>query len=430
MILRNAAIVSLEPPGLDRCDLRIDHGLIAARSRRFATGRREPVEDLRGRLVLPGLVCAHTHLYSTLARGMPAPRRRPRNFPQILERVWWVLDQALDHEAVYYSALVGAIEAALHGTTTILDHHASPNAIPGSLDVIRQALAEVGVRGVLCYEVTERGGRARLDAGLAENDRFLADSRKDLLTRGLVGAHASMTLGEGALRACAEIVDRHRSGIHIHVAESADDERDARRRFGEGVVERLASAGLLNSRAVLAHGVHLSPGDLQRIRRARSWLVHNPRSNMNNGVGVAAVDRFGPRAAIGTDGFPADMLAEARYSQFKMRERLGPEGRFDPLRLLSGGHRLASSIFGVPIGTLTPGSAADLVVVDYAAPTPLDRRTVGAHVLGGISPAMIKSVMVGGRWIVSEGRVQGLDVEQVHRRASIVAARLWRRMRG
>ena len=417
-------------PAFNRHDLRIDGGVIVARARHLTANRREPVEDVAGRLILPGLVCAHTHLYSTLSRGMPGPRQSPRNFPEILERVWWRLDQALNPEAVYYSALIGAIEAVRCGTTTIIDHHASPNAIPGSLDLIRQGLAEVGVRGVLSYEVTERGGKRRLDAGLAENDRFLSATRTDPAFRGLVGAHASFTLGDGALRACAELVARHRTGIHIHAAEAVDDVADARARGARGVIERLEDAGLLNARSVLAHGVHLTDREIARIGRSRSWLVHNPRSNMNNGVGHAPVHRFGKRAALGTDGFPADMLAEARAGQFRVRESLGPRRNFDILRLLAGGQQLASSLFGMPMGSLGPGSAADLVVLDYASPTPLDRATVAAHLLGGLTPADIQSVMVAGRWVVREGRVLGVDAGEVCRRATDVAARLWRRMSG
>ena len=430
MLLANARVIALRPTGLAPADLRVEDGHVSGRSRHLAPRRGEEVEDVAGRLVIPGFVCAHTHMYSALARGMPGPSRLPRTFPEILERIWWKLDQALDDETIYCSALAGAIDAVRCGTTTIFDHHASPNAIPGSLDLIRQAFSEVGVRGVLCYEVTDRGGWRRRDAGLAENDRFLAATAGHPQFRGLVGAHASFTLSDGTLEGCADLVRSHRSGIHIHVAEAMDDVSAAAERHGAGIVDRLEERGLLTDRSVLAHAVHLDAGDLGRVKRSRAWLVHNPRSNMNNGVGHAPAHLFGTRAVLGTDGFPADMLAEARFAHFRMRERLGPRGRFDAWSLLEGGQRLASTIFGTSIGTLQPGSAADLVVIDYVPPTPLDHRNLAAHLLHGVDPSMIRAVMVGGRWVFREGRVLGIDATEVCRRSARVAAGLWRRLGG
>ena len=194
MLLKGGTLARLHPPALARADLRIEGDTIVARGTNLRPTRGEAVEDCRGRLILPGLVCAHTHMYSALSRGMPRPATAPASFPDMLARVWWKLDQALTEEAIYYSAMIGAVEAVKAGTTTIVDHHASPNAIAGSLDIIREALGVVGVRGVLGYEVTDRGGMRRRDAGLAENDRFLTATRTDTQFRGLVGAHASFTL--------------------------------------------------------------------------------------------------------------------------------------------------------------------------------------------------------------------------------------------
>ena len=229
MLLKGGTLVRLHPPALVRADLRIEGDTIVARGARLAAKREEPVEDCRGRLILPGFVCAHTHMYSALSRGMPGPAPAPASFPEMLRRVWWRLDDALTEEAVYYSAMIGAVEALRAGTTTLIDHHASPNAIAGSLDIIREAFAVVGVRGVLCYEVTDRGGLRRRDAGLAENDRFLSATRTDSQFRGLVGAHASFTLGERSLAALGDLARYHRSGIHIHVAEARDDGARTRR---------------------------------------------------------------------------------------------------------------------------------------------------------------------------------------------------------
>jgi putative selenium metabolism protein SsnA len=430
MLLRGGHVVRLTPPGFEKADLRIEAGQIVGRAPRLTPRRDERVEDCAGKVILPGLVCAHTHMYSALARAMPAPRTATRTFPEILDKVWWKLDEALDDESIYASAIVGAIEAVRCGTTTIIDHHASPNAIVGSLDIIREAFRAVGVRGVLCYEVTDRGGTRRRNKGLVENDRFLSETRDDEQFRGLVGAHASFTLGDRTLAGLSELVHQHHSGIHVHVAEAPDDVELTAREHGCGIVDRLMRFGLLNERAVLVHGVHLTEKDLHRTRAVRAWHVHNPRSNMNNGVGHAAVQDFGARAALGTDGWPADMLAEAQFAYFRQREDLGPASASSVFTLLEGGQQLASALFSRPFGSLEAGSVADLVIVDYESPTPIDAGNGPWHVLFGVRTSMIERVMVGGRWVLRNGRIVGLDLGYVMEQARREAQRLWTRMRG
>lgn len=430
MLLKGATLAHVHPPGLAKADLRVEGDTIVARGPGLRPKAGEAVEDCRGKLILPGFVCAHTHMYSTLARGMAGPTSAPRSFPDMLARVWWTLDQALDEEAIYYSAMVGAMEAVKAGTTTLIDHHASPNAIPGSLDIIREAFGVVGVRGVLGYEVTDRGGLSLRDAGLAENDRFLSASRTEPHFRGLVGAHASFTLRDSSLAALGDLARYHRSGVHIHVAEARDDGERTARAHGRGIIDRLERHGLLNERAVLAHGVHLDQKERARVRASGAWIVHNPRSNMNNSVGHAPVEEFGERTALGTDGWPADMLAELRFAHFRLRERLGPRRAFPAPALLEGGQRLASELFGVPLGLLAAGCAADLVVCDYVPPTPLSADTLAGHFLSGLQPAMFTRVMAAGRWVCLSGVPVNVDVDGVYRRARQVASALWRRMRG
>jgi len=238
----------------------------------------------------PGLVCAHTHLYSALARGMPAPPRAPRTFPEILELVWWRVDRALDLEMLRAAALLGALEALEAGTTAVIDHHSSPNAVEGSLDVIAAACAEVGVRAVCCYEVTDRNGADGAKAGLAENERFLRSGG-----RGLVGAHAAFTLSDDTLDAVCGLAADLGVGVHVHVAEDPVDAAAGAR-----------WADRADDRWILAHAVHLE-------RELPGTVVHNPRSNLNNAVGYGRPARF-DRVALGTDGIGADMLEEFRLA--------------------------------------------------------------------------------------------------------------------
>ena len=241
----------------------------------------------------PGLVCAHHHLYSALARGMPAPPGTPTNFLQILELVWWRLDRALDLEMLEWSAKLGALEALQAGCTAIIDHHESPNAIDGSLSVIADACAEVGVRVSCAYGVTDRHGADGAARGLAENDRFLTEGG-----RGYVGVHAGFTCSDDTLAAAAALASEHGVGVHIHVAEGIDD-IDAPTRL----------AGLTTDDWLLVHGVHLADD-----HGLRGTIVHNPRSNMNNAVGYGRPARFTNPVALGTDGIGADMFDEFRLA--------------------------------------------------------------------------------------------------------------------
>jgi len=427
MLLRNALLASLEPPRVEAADLRFEGDRIVERGPALAPRSGQEEVDVAGALVLPGLVNAHTHLYSALARGMPGPPEPPRSFVEILERVWWRLDRALDAETVELSALVGAIEAARSGTTLLVDHHASPSFITGSLATIRKAVEAVGLRSVLCYETTDRNGREGRDAGLEENLAHLG-SGPTPLTRGLVGAHAAFTLSEETLELLGGAVEDTGAGFHIHAAEDAADVRDCRERFGHGLPELFTHHGLLGPRTLLAHGVHLTPEELGLVVSRGAWLVHNPRSNMNNHVGHASLAGL-ERVALGTDGMDQDLLAETRAAYLKLRDAGRDDAFAASLAMLSGGHRLAAELLGLGFGALEAGAPADLVVLDYRPPTPLDAANLGGHLLFGLDRSHVRSVLVAGRWVLRDGRVTGVDEGAVLSRARVAAAALWERMR-
>ena len=307
-----------------------------------ASGGDGERRDCSGCLIVPGNVCAHTHLYSALARGMPYTLDPPENFVQVLQRVWWRLDRALDEKAVRASALVGGMEALLSGTTTVIDHHASPNAIDGSLDVIADALATLGIRSILCYETSDRDGPERARAGLAENRRFVHSSElnRPSLTRGMIGAHASFTLSDDTLEACADAARAHGVGVHVHAAEDTADEEDAVMVHGLRVAARLDHAGILDRRTLLAHGVHLDESEVGLVEAAHASIAHNARSNMNNSIGRARVDALGTHVALGTDGIGADMFEESRAAYFRLREDNLASPPSWPLERLAEGREL------------------------------------------------------------------------------------------
>ncbi|MFI5174871.1 MAG: putative aminohydrolase SsnA [Terriglobia bacterium] len=440
ILLKNAILIELEPVSIEKADLRLSQGKIAARAKNLRKKPSETVLDLDGKVVLPGWVCAHTHLYSTLSRGMPPPERPPRDFLDILKKIWWRIDWAHNEESIYYSALVGAMEAARCGTTLLIDHHASPSVIKGSLKIIRRAVQKVGLRGILCYEVTDRGGMVERDHGMEENVDFISAHQTHSHFRGLFGAHASFTLKNDSLRACARLANELHSGLHIHVAEDRFDALQARAEYSQAVIERIESFEGLNSKSLLAHGTHLTSAEIERVNQARAWLVHNPRSNMNNSVGYAAPARFGERVALGTDGITSNMFEEAKFAFFKWRDSAyqddppkgangeGPSApKLDVVALLANGHRLASEIFGLNFGTLQPGSEADLIILDYPSPTPMTRENFAGHLLFGMDASHVESVMVAGRFVVKDRQFPHLDIPSIYQKSSILARHLWDR---
>ena len=424
MLLQGATVATLDPPLVERVDLRVEGDRIVERGPSLGARAGEESVDLSGAVVLPGLVNGHTHLYSALARGMPGPRVPPRNFLEVLERVWWRLDRALDAESVYLSGLVGAIEAALSGTTLLIDHHASPSFIRGSLDTLRRAIEEVGLRSALCYEVTDRNGTEGRDLGLAENEAF--QSVQSPLTRGMIGGHASFTLSPESLDRLRDLGQRTGGAVHIHAAEDAIDLFDCQARYGIGLLQRLDAHGLL-ARTLLAHCVHLTEAEVAEAHAHGCWIAHNPRSNMNNAVGYAPTAAL-KRAALGTDGIDGDMLAETRAAFLKMRDAGRADAMPAALELLAGGHRLAAALFGLPFGKLDGGAPADLVALDYAPPTPLHTGNLGGHLLFGVDRSHVRSVMVAGRWVVRDRRVTGVDAAAAFARARAAAPEVWRRM--
>lgn len=355
-----------------------------------------------------GYVNAHTHLYSALAPlGMPAPAEAPATFTQILERIWWRLDRAIDAESLRAGARLYAAEALLAGTTTLVDHHESPGFIEGSLDVLADACDELGIRAVLCYGATERnGGRDEARHGLAECSRFVRANRRPLV-RGLVGLHASFTVSDETAREAGELARELFTEVHVHLAEDAADVADARARGYAGPLERLLALDSLPPRSILAHGVHLSPGQVKLADSLGLWIVQNPRSNENNRVGWARSLSAGERVALGTDGFPSDMREELA-ALVRLARAAGDPAGDDVLRArLHSGLLLAERLFH--------GNEAPDDVVEWETPADGGRPRV-------------TRVTVAGRTVVEGGRLVHGDLEAIRAEAREAAARLWPRM--
>jgi len=430
---------------IDRAAIHIRDGTIAAIgpmddvSRSGIDPRTERI-DGSGKLAIPGLINAHTHLYSSLARGMTVSPYAPTSFTQILEQLWWRLDKALDAESIRVSALVGAMEAARCGVTTLIDHHASPNEIAGSLDVLREEVCDrLGLRGVFCYELSDRDGPKASAAGIAENLRFLDAVPTDgpELCSAQFGLHASFTVEDETMeRVAAEIPDD--VGIHIHVAEGPEDEIECERKHGLRIAERLDRFGLLRPRSILAHCLHVADAEKDLIAERDAIVVHNPRSNMNNAVGRFDLPGFltrGVATGLGTDGLGADLLGELFTAGLLQKHAegdplAGPLDDLDAL-LFRSNPRIGERLLGVPLGRLAPGSPADIAVLDYTPPTPLHSETVLGHLLFGIAVHSLRvaDLFVGGRPVLRGGVFLPVDEEAAYAHAREEAEHLWGRVR-
>ena len=400
--------------------------------------------DARGQYVMPGNICTHTHFYGAFSRGLAISDKAPKDFPEILAKLWWPLDRSLDYEAVRYSTLVCLIDAIRHGTTTLIDHHASSNAIKGSLDEVAEAVTQSGLRAVLCYEVTDRNGKEEALSGIRENMRFIERTRRERIADGRVaatfGLHASLTLSEETLRTCRESAPAD-VGFHIHAAEHELDEYDSIAKSGKRVVDRLYSHNLLGPRTILAHANHVDAREIEILSETNTWVTHQPRSNMNNGVGVANVEsmlRAGVRVGLGNDGF-----SNAMWEEWKTAYLLHKAWHRDPCRMnamdviqmaVYNNAALANTFLGpmnsipgspVLLGVLKPGACADLIFVDYHPFTPLSPDNLPWHILFGFHESMITTTIVAGKVLMRDRELLTLDEQAIYARAFELASDVW-----
>jgi putative selenium metabolism protein SsnA len=439
MLITNGTLVTWGEPN----EILVDHALYIENGVIRSVGKtRDLVErypdaerlDAHGQLVMPGGICAHTHFYGAYARGMAIPGPAPENFPQILARLWWPLDKALDKDSVRLSALVCLVDAIKHGTTTLFDHHASPNFIEGSLDVIAGAVDQAGLRAVLCYEVTDRDGEEKAQAGIAENIRFMQASKSRARIDATFGLHASLTLNDNVLRACADAIPAG-EGFHIHVAEHEADEENSLRRSGKRIVQRLGEFGIWGDKTIAAHCVHIDETERRLLQESGTWITHQPRSNMNNAVGALQFDAMmqqGVRLCLGNDGFSNVMWEDwkAAYLLHKVASR-------DPRRAngadiarmaVYNNARLAECFFsGRRLGTLREGAQADVIFVDYHPFTPLTAQNIAWHILFGFEASMVTTTIVDGVMLMRDRQLLTLDETAIAAEALDLAPKIWER---
>ncbi len=390
------------------------------------------VMDCSGKIILPGFICSHHHFYSTMARGMSIPGEPASNFVEILERLWWKVDRALDEEDILLSAQVPLIDCIRNGTTTVIDHHASPAFRDGSLDMIENAVRQAGIRASLCYEVSDRnipGG------GVAENKRFIKKVGKgDGQIAAMMGMHASFTLSDATIEECVGIAREAGVGCHIHVAEDAADREDSLARYKTPTVNRLHKLGVTGEQSIFVHCVHIDQAEMDILAATGTSVVHNPESNMNNAVGVTPLLKLlkkGVLVGLGTDGMGSDMLVQMRCAYLLHRlANHDPRVAFmeAPQLLLQNNVKIAERQFGIKLGEIAEGRPADLAIIDYQPPTPLSEANFLGHLIFGLVDATVDTTVCRGQILMKGKQVLSLDEERLTARSRELAPRMWKRL--
>ncbi len=389
--------------------------------------------DCTGKFITRAFANGHHHAYSALATGMPPTAKPTGNFSEILQNIWWTLDKALDPDAIRLSALVTAIACARNGVTFVIDHHASPHSIDGSLDIIAEAFGKVGIGHLLCYEISDRDGMALAEKGLEETESCLRQHQ------GLVGLHASFTVGAATMKKAVRLALDHHTGIHIHAAEDLSDQEHCLNTYGIRVVERLSNESVLAMpETILAHCLHLNHHEREIVRRSPVWIVENMESNLNNSVGVFDPAGLGDRIMLGTDGMHSEMLRSARaaflggklpmrpVNETKSPDRHSQSPGFTSTRNIY--HRLRNVHHYLHSAGFAGDGENNLILFDNKAPTPVTSANFTDHLLYGTLPQNISHVISNGSMIVQDHKVMTVDETLILRESRKEAARLWNRM--
>lgn len=431
IVLKNTNLIQFYPPKIYyNVDVIIENEIIIDTGRNVGDNyKSDKTLNLNNKFISTGLVCSHNHFYSVLARGILADINTCNNFLDILKNLWWKLDRAIDEESLYYSGIIGALEAIKSGTTSVIDHNASPNFISGSLSTLKKAFETAGLRGILAYEITDRNGIDGMIEGVKESIKFaenIENDKRDLIETA-IGAHAPFTLSDNSLEQIREAIKTTNRGLHIHVSEDETDPSYSNQQFGKDVLKRLDNFSLLNNKSIIAHGVYLTENDINILNERDSFLVHNPRSNMNNGVGYMNNLYKIKNVGIGTDGISSNMFEEIKFAFFKNNDSNGKLNMNDFMKFLQNGNLILERYFDNKFGKIEKGYIADIVIYDYIPPTNLVDENLAGHFIYGFSSRDVETVIINGN-IVYENRSFPFETNSIYSKARAVANKMWERM--
>lgn len=438
ILIKNGIIITLDEsyPVLHDYSVLIEDGKIKSiKPKEEFKDRYDKETDADGKVIMPGFINAHMHFYSTLVRGL-ANIKPSNNFVEVLKNLWWKLDRILTLENCYYSAIIMLLNGIRHGTTTFIDHHASPKSVRGSLMSIAKAVNESGLRACLCYEVSDRDGQKITDEGIMENAEFIKycrDNKSDFL-KALFGLHAAFTLSDETLEKASQTGKELNTGFHIHTAESESDQKFNYEKYKMRVVNRLHKFGILGQDSIAVHCVHINDEEMDILSETKTPVVHNPQSNMNNAVGIADIIKMSEKGilvGLGTDAMTVNMTEELRVALWAQHLRSGnPSAGFTEVTstLLKNNSKIAGRIWNLPLGVIKEGSPADIIIIDYLPPTPIDENSYSGHIVFGISQSQVDTTIVNGK-ILMENKKLRLDVDEneIYAKAREQTKILWKK---
>jgi putative selenium metabolism protein SsnA len=402
----------------------------------LAKYKEEDIIDVDGKVIMPGFINTHHHIYSAFARGMASSGKPNENFLEILENLWWKIDKKLSLEDLKYSAYTTYIDCIKKGVTTVFDHNASPFAVTGSLDSIADAAKDLGLRTCLCYEVSDRDGEKIAQEGIDENINFIKKYNTDEqnMIKGMFGLHASFTLSDETLRKCDEELKGLNAGYHVHVAEGIDDLEQCLEKYGKRVVERLRDMDILGDKTIAVHCIHVTDDELNILRDTNTIVVHNPESNMGNAVGCQPfleLHQKGITIGLGTDGYTSDMTESMKVANIIHKHvKQNPSVAWGevPVSMFENNRKIAQKYFSGDLGILRAGALADVIVVDYDPLTPMNENNINSHILFGFTGKDVVTTIIDGKVIMQDRKLVGINEKEIFKTSREVAKKLWDRM--
>lgn len=390
--------------------------------------------DLGGKLVMPGMICGHSHIYSAYARGM-SPSRPTDNFFNVLENLWWTLDRTLTLKDVALNAYTTYMESIQNGVTTLVDHHSGPNSVEGSLFTIRDVATELGMRTSLCYELSDRDGMEIRDKEIKENIDFIKACKKDDkgdMVKALFGLHASFTLSDETLYKAREAMEGVYDGYHVHIAEGIEDEWDSLQKHDKRIVERLEDFGIITENTLAVHGVHINEREMDILKKHKTPVIFNPESNMNNAVGCPPILRMMEKkitVGMGTDAYTNDMFDSIKVSNILLSHNAcdPTKGFGETLEIqFKNNPKIFSKYFNREIGVIKKGAYADIITFNYTPYTPLTKDNWGGHALFGLTGRLVNDTMINGKFVMRDRIILNVDQEEIHAKSRKRAKEIWK----